>query len=82
MVGGLPDRSLSVGSDDPVAPRALGLIERGICTPDQSLWAVLYTTPWRDMTRVAAKAVGREEEGEKLIEQTEAPLRGLPQGAP
>jgi len=31
-----------------------------------------YTTPWRDMTRVAAKAVGRVEEGEKLIEQTEA----------
>ena len=31
-----------------------------------------YTTPWRDMTRVAAKAVGRVEEGEKLIEETEA----------
>ena len=31
-----------------------------------------YMTPWRDMTRVAAKAVGRVEEGEKLIEQTEA----------
>ena len=30
-----------------------------------------YTTPWRDMTRVAAKAVGRVEEGETLIEQTE-----------
>jgi iron complex transport system substrate-binding protein len=31
-----------------------------------------YTTPWRDMTRVAAKAVGRVEEGEGLIEETEA----------
>ena len=31
-----------------------------------------YTTPWRDMTRVAAKAVGRVEQGEKLIEETEA----------
>ena len=31
-----------------------------------------YTTPWRDMTRTAAKAVGRVDEGEKLIEQTEA----------
>ena len=31
-----------------------------------------YTTPWRDMTRVAAKAVGRVERGEQLIEQTEA----------
>ncbi len=30
-----------------------------------------YTTPWRDMTRVAAKAVGRVDEGEALIEQTE-----------
>ncbi len=33
---------------------------------------VAYTTPWRDMTRTAAKAVGRVEEGEKLIEETEA----------
>jgi iron complex transport system substrate-binding protein len=31
-----------------------------------------YTTPWRDMTRTIAKAVGRVEEGEKLIEETEA----------
>ena len=31
-----------------------------------------YTTPWRDMTRVAAKAVGRVDEGEKLIKETEA----------
>ena len=31
-----------------------------------------YTTPWRDMTRDAAKAVGRVDEGEKLIEATEA----------
>jgi iron complex transport system substrate-binding protein len=31
-----------------------------------------YTTPWRDMTRTIAKAVGRVEEGEKLIEDTEA----------
>jgi iron complex transport system substrate-binding protein len=31
-----------------------------------------YTTPWRDMTRTAAKAVGRVEEGEGLIEETEA----------
>ena len=31
-----------------------------------------YTTPWRDMTRDAAKAVGRVDEGEQLIEETEA----------
>jgi iron complex transport system substrate-binding protein len=31
-----------------------------------------YTTPWRDMTRTIAKAVGRVEEAEKLIEDTEA----------
>jgi iron complex transport system substrate-binding protein len=31
-----------------------------------------YTTPWRDMTRTAAKAVGRVAEGERLIEATEA----------
>jgi iron complex transport system substrate-binding protein len=31
-----------------------------------------YTTPWQDMTRVAAKAVGREAQGEKLIKETEA----------
>ena len=30
-----------------------------------------YTTPWRDMTRTAAKAVGRVDEGERLIEETE-----------
>jgi iron complex transport system substrate-binding protein len=30
-----------------------------------------YTTPWRDMTRTAAKAVGRVDEGEKLIKETE-----------
>ncbi len=33
---------------------------------------VAYTTPWRDMTRTIAKAVGRTDEGERLIEQTEA----------
>jgi len=31
-----------------------------------------YTTPWRDMTRTAAKAVGRVEQGERLIRKTEA----------
>jgi iron complex transport system substrate-binding protein len=31
-----------------------------------------YTTPWRDMTRVAARAVGREADGERLIRKTEA----------
>jgi len=31
-----------------------------------------YTTPWRDMTRTIAKAVGRTDEGEQLIEKTEA----------
>jgi iron complex transport system substrate-binding protein len=31
-----------------------------------------YTTPWRDMTRVAAKAVGREADGERLIREAEA----------
>ena len=31
-----------------------------------------YTTPWRDMTRTAAKAVGRVDEGERLIQETEA----------
>jgi iron complex transport system substrate-binding protein len=31
-----------------------------------------YTTPWRDMTRTIAKAVGRAEEAERLIEETEA----------
>jgi iron complex transport system substrate-binding protein len=31
-----------------------------------------YTTPWRDMTRTAAKAVGRAAEGERLIRETEA----------
>jgi len=30
-----------------------------------------YTTPWRDMTRTAAKAVGRVDEGERLIRETE-----------
>ena len=30
-----------------------------------------YTTPWRDMTRTAAKAVGRVDEGERLIKETE-----------
>ena len=40
-----------------------------------------YTTPWRDMTRTAAKAVGRVDEGERLIRETEDALRRLPQGA-
>jgi iron complex transport system substrate-binding protein len=31
-----------------------------------------YTTPWRDMTRTAAKAVGRSEDGERLIRDVEA----------
>jgi iron complex transport system substrate-binding protein len=31
-----------------------------------------YTTPWRDMTRTAAKAVGRVAEGERLIKDTES----------
>jgi iron complex transport system substrate-binding protein len=31
-----------------------------------------YTTPWRDMTRVAAKAVGRSAQGEKLIAEVDA----------
>jgi iron complex transport system substrate-binding protein len=31
-----------------------------------------YTTPWRHMTRTAAKALGRVEEGERLIAETEA----------
>ena len=31
-----------------------------------------YTTPWRDMTRTAAKAVGRVAEGEQLIKDTDA----------
>ena len=31
-----------------------------------------YTTPWRDMTRTAAKAVGKTAEGERLIKETEA----------
>jgi iron complex transport system substrate-binding protein len=33
---------------------------------------VAYTTPWRDMTRVIAKAVGRSAQGEKLIGDVEA----------
>ncbi len=33
---------------------------------------VAYTTPWRDMTRTIAKSVGRVDEGERLIEKTEA----------
>jgi iron complex transport system substrate-binding protein len=36
-----------------------------------------YTTPWRDMTRTAAKAVGRVEEGERLIEETEARFKAF-----
>lgn len=31
-----------------------------------------YTTPWRDMTRVIAKAVGRVAQGEKLIRDVDA----------
>jgi iron-siderophore transport system substrate-binding protein len=31
-----------------------------------------YTTPWRDMTRTIAKAVGRGEQGEKLIRGVDA----------
>jgi iron complex transport system substrate-binding protein len=31
-----------------------------------------YTTPWQAMTRVAARAVGRTAEGERLIRRTEA----------
>jgi iron complex transport system substrate-binding protein len=33
---------------------------------------VAYTTPWRDMTRVIAKAVGRSAQSEKLIGDVEA----------
>ena len=41
-----------------------------------------YNTPWRDMTRVAAKAVGRVADGERLIEKVEADFAAFREAHP
>ncbi len=41
-----------------------------------------YTTPWRDMTRTAARAVGRVDDGEKLIDKVDGQLAAFREAHP